>query len=489
MLKKVIVISNNANSDIKWLKTYNEELLIEGLNAIVLDQIKDAKKVGRMLYKHQLFDIFIFSRSKAVLKTIYGIYPYARLIYMPDTFNSLPDLSKEAFSSHAHTVCLDAKNVSQQMIRRLKSYGVTVFTKVDKKTDLYQAVLAGTDGVFGEDITKKDVLLKGDYPYPPFIIAHRGLHKNAQENSIEAARAAVDVSADFIELDFHMTKDKHIVVNHDDTLGRTYEKDYVIKKDTLKSLQSIKMTYQGKKTNEVIPTLPFFHKQIKDTNTSLLIESKITSAQAMKKMKNILRDMDKPPLLMSFYPIALVNFKKYLKEYSRGFLVDFQTNHMSIPDIIKITNKYNLILHPYFDHKKTNLTEILKKRGIMYCPWGLRDTKDLKQAFLSGYYGINTNESDFFKDIVKYTLVKTKYTYYMGDTLEIDLFTDKGLKVTGNIEVLFDNPLGLTIHQNVITGATLEGLTYFYLLYEVKTNDITYTIMSDLITLEVKQNG
>ena len=209
----------------------------------------------------------------------------------------------------------------------------------------------------------------------------------------------------------------------------------------------------------------------------------------MKKMKNILRDMDKPPLLMSFYPIALVNFKKYLKEYSRGFLVDFQTNHMSIPDIIKITNKYNLILHPYFDHKKTNLTEILKKRGIMYCPWGLRDTKDLKQAFLSGYYGINTNESDFFKDIVKYTLVKTKYTYNIGDTLEIDLFTDKGLKVTGNIEVLFNNPLGLTIHQNVITGATLEGLTYFYLLYEVKTNDITYTIMSDLITLEVKQNG
>ena len=76
----------------------------------------------------------------------------------------------------------------------------------------------------------------------------------------------------------------------------------------------------------------------------------------------------------------------------------------------------------------------------------------------------------------------------IGDTLEIDLFTDKGLKVIGNIEVLFDNPLGLTIHQNVITGATLEGLTYFYLLYEVSTNGITYTIMSDLVTLEVKQN-
>ena len=68
MLKKVIVISNNANSDIKWLKTYNEELLIEGLNAIVLDQIKDAKKVGRMLYKHQLFDIFIFFTFKSSLK-------------------------------------------------------------------------------------------------------------------------------------------------------------------------------------------------------------------------------------------------------------------------------------------------------------------------------------------------------------------------------------------------------------------------------------
>lgn len=484
----MIVISNTANSDVKWLRTFNEEMLINGLNAIVINTMKDAKKMGRFLYKHQLFDIFIFSRHKTILRKIYKMYSYARLVYMPDTFNSLPDLSKAAFSSHAHTICLKGNVVSGQMIRRLKSYGLTVFTYVEKSTEIYQSMLAGTDGLFGENINKKEIILNGDCVNPPFIIAHRGLHKEVQENSIESARKATEVNADFIELDFHMTKDNHIVVNHDETLGRTFEKDYVIKKDTLKSLQSVKMTYLGNKTNEVISTLPHFHKQIKDTNTSLLLESKITSAKGMRRLRSTLRNMDKPPLLMSFYPIALVNFKKHLKEYSRGFLVDLQNSNMSVPDLIKISNKYNLILHPYHDHKKTNLIDILKKRAIMYAPWGLKRTEDLQKAFTSGFYSINTDESDAFKDIVKYLLVKTKYTYKEDDVLEIEATTDKGNKVRAQIEILFDNPMGLVIDNNKIVGATLGGLAYVYLIYEVKTKLVNYTIMSDLITIEIKRS-
>lgn len=487
VLKKTIIISNTPSSDVKWLEYINEENILNGLNAIEVNQIKDAKSIGKLLYKYQLFDIFVFSKSKQALRTLYKIYPYSRLVYMPETFNSLVDLSKDAFTNNAHTVCLKATALSSSMVRHLKRYGLVVFAYVEKQTDIYQAVLAGVDGLYGRNIEKKQIDIKGDYAFIPFVMAHRGYHANAQENSLKAAAEAVRVKADFVELDFHMTKDRHIVVNHDDTLGRTYEKDYVIRKDTLQSLQSIKMTYKGEKTDEVISTLSTFHKHLKDTNTSLLIEAKTASSTAVKRLNRTLNQMDQPPLLMSFYPFALVNFKKYAKAYSRGFLIDLENNHMSVSDIIKISNKYNLTIHPYFSHTKSNLIEILRKRAIQYCPWGLRSDIDLRKQFLAGYYGINTDESVRFRDFVKYLVVKTKHTYYIGDTLTLSATTDLGQDIVCDIEMLFQNPLGLVIEGNTITHATLDGLAYLYMTYLVKTDLVNYTLMSDLIQIEVKR--
>ena len=49
----------------------------------------------------------------------------------------------------------------------------------------------------------------------PQAIAHRGLHANAPENSIEAFRLAVESGAEGIELDVQATRDGHVVVHHD----------------------------------------------------------------------------------------------------------------------------------------------------------------------------------------------------------------------------------------------------------------------------------
>lgn len=53
------------------------------------------------------------------------------------------------------------------------------------------------------------------------IIAHRGSRDRFPENTIEAFKAAVDDAADMIELDVAFTKDRRLVVIHDDSLDRT----------------------------------------------------------------------------------------------------------------------------------------------------------------------------------------------------------------------------------------------------------------------------
>jgi glycerophosphoryl diester phosphodiesterase len=55
---------------------------------------------------------------------------------------------------------------------------------------------------------------------PIVVVAHRGYHHRAPENTLGAFRAAIDVGADFAELDVQETADGEIVVLHDRDLMR-----------------------------------------------------------------------------------------------------------------------------------------------------------------------------------------------------------------------------------------------------------------------------
>lgn len=52
-------------------------------------------------------------------------------------------------------------------------------------------------------------------------IAHRGASALAPENTMAAFEKAVELGADTLELDLHLTRDNELVVIHDDTLDRT----------------------------------------------------------------------------------------------------------------------------------------------------------------------------------------------------------------------------------------------------------------------------
>ncbi|HSJ52354.1 MAG TPA: glycerophosphodiester phosphodiesterase family protein [Anaerolineae bacterium] len=56
---------------------------------------------------------------------------------------------------------------------------------------------------------------------PPLIIAHRGARSLAPENTLAAARKALEAGADMWEMDVAVTADGELIVVHDDTLERT----------------------------------------------------------------------------------------------------------------------------------------------------------------------------------------------------------------------------------------------------------------------------
>ena len=108
-----------------------------------------------------------------------------------------------------------------------------------------------------------------------YTIAHRGASGYAPENTFAAFDLAAEMNADMIELDVQLTKDRQIVVIHDDRVDRTTNGSGFVKDFTLEELQKLDAgswygpAFQGERIPTLEAVLKRYHKKI-----GLLIELK-----------------------------------------------------------------------------------------------------------------------------------------------------------------------------------------------------------------------
>lgn len=152
------------------------------------------------------------------------------------------------------------------------------------------------------------------------LIAHRGIFDNkiVPENSIEAFKKAIRKDY-IIELDVHLTKDKKIVVFHDDLLDRMTNKKGKIKDYKLDELKDIKLL----NTNYSIPTLSEVLKLVKG-KVPLLIEMKYDnkSFELPRLLLKELSDYNGEVAIQSFDPFLVSYFRFHKNNYLRGLLIN-----------------------------------------------------------------------------------------------------------------------------------------------------------------------
>ncbi|MBU2649087.1 glycerophosphodiester phosphodiesterase [bacterium] len=73
----------------------------------------------------------------------------------------------------------------------------------------------------------------------PVLIAHRGDKTRYPENTLAAFEAAVNAGAEMIELDISLSRDRSMVVIHDDTLERTTNGKGPVNERTLSELKKL----------------------------------------------------------------------------------------------------------------------------------------------------------------------------------------------------------------------------------------------------------
>jgi len=113
------------------------------------------------------------------------------------------------------------------------------------------------------------------------VIAHRGDHTNAPENTIAAYKNAIKIGADFIEVDLRTTKDSQLVVMHDATINRMTGINGSIQNMTFDSLRKLEVreSKHPEWGNHVIPTFQEVLKLSK-RRINIYLDFKNASAQA-----------------------------------------------------------------------------------------------------------------------------------------------------------------------------------------------------------------
>jgi glycerophosphoryl diester phosphodiesterase len=93
-------------------------------------------------------------------------------------------------------------------------------------------------------------------PNRPLVVAHRGVPGQRPENTLASFRLALEQGADALETDLHFTRDRVIVLHHDDTLERTTNGVGPLGNKTLAELKQLRTRGpDGTLSDERIPTL------------------------------------------------------------------------------------------------------------------------------------------------------------------------------------------------------------------------------------------
>ena len=218
-------------------------------------------------------------------------------------------------------------------------------------------------------------------------IAHRGLHtKDIPENSLSAFENALKNNY-AIELDVQFTKDKEVVVFHDENLKRITNDTRNIEDVNYDELKNLRLG----NTNEIIPTLEEVLELV-DSKVAILIEIKDCKdyIELSEKTYEILKGYEGNYAIQSFNPFILEWYKNNASEVVRGQLSGTFTEGSEILNsfekfalknmLLNFKSKPNYIGYDLEGIPKSKL-ESLRKKGVPIIVWTVKNKEDMEKAY------------------------------------------------------------------------------------------------------------
>jgi len=212
-----------------------------------------------------------------------------------------------------------------------------------------------------------------------YIIVHRGIYNNKEifENTLEAFKIAISKKLT-IELDVRLTKDKKVIVFHDENTKRLLKQKRIVEESNYQELNDNKLFH--------IPTIEEVLKLV-NGKVPLLIEIKPSNVPGEIEellMKSLIKYNGKFAI-QSFSPRVLYYFKRNHPTILRGQLSQKYKKHKlsSAHKFILSNMLLNIITKPNFISYKYNELDPnkinkYKKKKIRVIGWTITNEREFK---------------------------------------------------------------------------------------------------------------
>ena len=236
-------------------------------------------------------------------------------------------------------------------------------------------------------------------------IAHRGASGYAPENTLAAFDKAVEMQADYIEIDVQLSKDDLPVVIHDDTLDRTTNGTGNISAYTLQELKSLDAgswfdkKYAGEKIPSLNEVLEMYGEKInilielKSPELYPGVEEKVAEALAKYQL-----DTSNNIVSQSFNHPSVIKSAELLPEITHGVLAG--ENYKNVTDQqLQEFAAYTEYFNPNLKIASSELVDKVHQAGMKISPYTIKTEAEAERLYKFGVDGLITDYPDYAEEL------------------------------------------------------------------------------------------
>lgn len=235
----------------------------------------------------------------------------------------------------------------------------------------------------------------------PLIIAHRGDRVNSVENTIDACEKAIAAGANALEIDIRQTGTGEIVVFHDFSLKRMFNKSGYIGRTSMETLKNYQ--YIGSPTDgspKHLDILDGFLEHFKN-RVPINLDAKTIHFFDGKFADKIIHTIKNHNLMDSvwvscFNPFLLQILKLKNKNVRTGYLFQRMTWMHTMYDFITLADAW----HPHYRVLTKDLVAKAKKYAKQMYVWTVNDKEVLDKVLKYPVDGIISDEVAAMKNFL-----------------------------------------------------------------------------------------
>jgi glycerophosphoryl diester phosphodiesterase len=238
-----------------------------------------------------------------------------------------------------------------------------------------------------------------------WVIGHRGAMGHCPENTFASFERALELGADWIELDVHLTRDAALAVIHDELVDRTTDGHGRVKDHTLAELKQLDAGgwFGPDFAGQRIPTLDEVLVWARERNTVVDIEIKNAPIYYTGIEEAVVESLDRTGMaeqviVISFDHRSVQRVKALDSRIVTGVLYAARPTDAGLG--LAQAAQADAVL-PHWVYVTPEDVKVAHEAGLAVAPWATSDPEVLRSLIAAGVDAIGTNHPDVLRRLLE----------------------------------------------------------------------------------------